>query len=291
MKSLYILSPLLAVTLLSCTSSAQQLNEIAATDLKEISGLEYLPQTKSLWALEDSGNENKLYKIGNDGKSEAEIAITNTVNTDWEELTSDAEGNLYIGDFGNNDNTRKDLAIYKIDKSQLTGKSAETSSKITFSYPEQIEFPPKKSARIYDCEAFFEHKGNFYLFTKNRSAKFDGSFSVYKVPNRAGDHKAVLMGSLKTCGIYKKCAVTAADISPDGTKAVLLTGDKVFVITNFGNDNFASGDMQMLELGHASQKEGLCFKDNDTLLIADEKDKKTGGKLYEVKLSALKAKL
>ena len=291
MKSLYILSPLLAVTLLSCTSSAQQLNEIAATDLKEISGLEYLPQTKSLWALEDSGNENKLYKIGNDGKSEAEIAITNTVNTDWEELTSDAEGNLYIGDFGNNDNTRKDLAIYKIDKSQLTGKSAETSSKITFSYPEQIEFPPKKSARIYDCEAFFEHKGNFYLFTKNRSAKFDGSFSVYKVPNRAGDHKAVLMGSLKTCGIYKKCAVTAADISPDGTKAVLLTGDKVFVITNFGNDNFAAGDMQMLELGHASQKEGLCFKDNDTLLIADEKDKKTGGKLYEVKLSALKAKL
>lgn len=291
MKSLYILSPLLAVTLLSCTSSAQQLNEIAATDLKEISGLEYLPQTKSLWALEDSGNENKLYKIGNDGKSEAEIAITNTVNTDWEELTSDAEGNLYIGDFGNNDNTRKDLAIYKIDKSQLKGKSAETSSKITFSYPEQTEFPPKKSARIYDCEAFFEHKGNFYLFTKNRSAKFDGSFSVYKVPNRAGDHKAVLMGSLKTCGIYKKCAVTAADISPDGTKAILLTGDKVFVITNFGNDNFASGDMQMLELGHASQKEGLCFKDNDTLLIADEKDKKTGGKLYEVKLSALKAKL
>ncbi|MNK01438.1 hypothetical protein D3C87_192380 [compost metagenome] len=291
MKSLYILSPLLAVTLLSCTSSAQQLNEIAATDLKEISGLEYLPQSKSLWALEDSGNENKLYKIGNDGKSEAEITITNTVNTDWEELTSDAEGNLYIGDFGNNDNARKDLVIYKIDKSRLTGRSVEASSKITFSYPEQTEFPSKKSTRIYDCEAFFEHKGNFYLFTKNRSAKFDGSFSVYKVPNRAGDHKAVLMGSLKTCGIYKKCAVTAADISPDGTKAVLLTGDKVFVITNFGNDNFASGDMQMLELGHASQKEGLCFKDNDTLLIADEKDKKTGGKLYEVKLSALKAKL
>lgn len=291
MKSLYILSPLLAVTLLSCSGNAQQLNEIAETDLKEISGLEYLPQSKSLWALEDSGNENKLYRISRDGKSEAEITITNAVNTDWEELTSDAEGNLYIGDFGNNDNKRKDLAIYKIDKSQLGSPQAQASAKITFSYPEQTEFPPRKSSRIFDCEAFFEHKGNFYLFTKNRSAKFDGSFSVYKVPNRAGNYKAVLMGSLKTCDVYKKCAVTAADISPDGTKAVLLTGDKVFVITNFGNDNFASGTMHMLKLGHLSQKEGLCFKDNDTLLIADEKDKKTGGKLYEVKLSALKSNL
>lgn len=291
MKSFYILSFLFTFTLLSCSGRAQQLKEVGTTDLKEISGLEYLPQSKSLWALEDSGNKNKLYKINNVGKSEAEVTITNVVNNDWEELTSDAEGNLYIGDFGNNDNARKDLAIYKIDKTQLAGKSATASSKITFSYPEQTEFPPKKSKRIYDCEAFFEHKGNFYLFTKNRSAGFDGSFSIYKVPNKEGNHKALLLGSLTTCGVYKKCAVTAADISPDGTKAVLLTGDKVFVITNFGNDNFGSGKMEMYELGHASQKEGLCFKDNDTLLIADEKDKKTGGKLYEVKLSDLKAKL
>ena len=32
--------------------------------------------------------------------------------------------------------------------------------------------------------------------------------------------------------------------------------------------------MQMFELSHVSQKEGICFKDNDVLLIADEKDKK-----------------
>lgn len=291
MKSFYLLSSLFTVTLLSCSGTAQQLKELGTTDLKEISGLEYLPESKSLWALEDSGNENKLYKIGNDGKSEAEVTITNVVNNDWEELTSDAQGNLYIGDFGNNDNARKDLAIYKIDKAQLSGKNATASSKITFYYPEQTEFPPKKSKRIFDCEAFFEHKGNFYLFTKNRSTGFNGNFSVYKVPNKEGNHKAVLLGSLTTCPTYKKCAVTAADISPDGTKAVLLTGDKVFVITNFANDNFASGRMEMYELGHASQKEGLCFKDTDTLLIADEKDKKTGGKLYELKLSDLKSKL
>jgi hypothetical protein len=36
-------------------------------------------------------------------------------NIDWED-TKDKNGNLYVGDFGNNDNERKDLCIYKIDK-------------------------------------------------------------------------------------------------------------------------------------------------------------------------------
>lgn len=289
MNPKYIIASLLTSFLISCSGNSQ-LTEIATTDLKEISGLEYLPQSKTLWAIEDSGNRNKIYRIGDDGKSKEEIVITNIVNNDWEELTSDADGNLYIGDFGNNDNDRKNLAIYKIDKSSLESKTAEATSKIAFYYPDQTEFPPKKSNRIYDCEAFFEYKGNFYLFTKNRSAKFDGKFNIYRVPNKQGNHKAELLGSLSTCDVYKKCAVTAADISPDGTKAALLTGGNVFVITDFVNGNFAKANMTRYDLGHVSQKEGLCFTNNDTLLIADEKDKKTGGRLYEITLSALKAK-
>lgn len=289
MNSKYIIASLSASFFISCSGNSQ-LTEIATTDLKEISGLEYLSKSKTLWALEDSGNRNKIYRIGEDGKSKDEIVITNIANRDWEELTSDAEDNLYIGDFGNNDNDRKDLAIYKVDKASLSGKTAEATSKIAFYYPDQTEFPPKKSNRIYDCEAFFEHKGNFYLFTKNRSAKFDGKFNIYRIPNKQGNHKAELLGSLSTCDVYKKCAVTAADISPDGTKAALLTGGNVFVITNFKNGNFAKGTMTRYDLGHVSQKEGLTFTDDDTLLIADEREKKTGGRLYKITLSGLEAK-
>jgi sugar lactone lactonase YvrE len=43
-------------------------------------------------------------------------------NIDWEDITKDKDGNLYVGDFGNNDNERKDLCIYKIDKKSLTTK-------------------------------------------------------------------------------------------------------------------------------------------------------------------------
>ena len=34
-------------------------------------------------------------------------------------------------------------------------------------------------------------------FTKNRSKKFDGTSLVYKIPNKAGDFKAQLVGELK----------------------------------------------------------------------------------------------
>lgn len=44
--------------------------------------------------------------------------------------------------------------------------------------------------------------------------------------------------------------------------------------------------MSELNLNHYSQKESVCFKDNDLLLIADEKVKKTGGYLYQVSLKS-----
>jgi len=279
MTRLYI--ALLPLLIASCSGSETQLNVAGKLSLKEVSGLEYIDG--SLWALEDSGNKNSIYKLSADGKIEQEINVTNATNHDWEELTSDKQGNLYIGDFGNNDSDRKDLVIYKLAHDNYD----KVSSVISFYYPEQKEFPPKKSNLIYDSEAFFEHNGNFYLFTKNRSKGFNGDFQVYKIPNKEGSHAAQLLGTLKTCDNFRKCAITGADISPDGTKAVLVSGDKIWLLTNFKDDNFAKAAMQPIELHHWSQKEGIAFKDNDVITIADEKAKKEGGNLYEVKLSGL----
>ena len=223
------------------------------------------------------------------GTIEKKITIKNTSNTDWEDITKDKAGNLYIGDFGNNDNVRKDLCIYKIDKNSLNQESAIPAYKISFSYPEQKMFPPKKTALFFDVEGFFEFKDNFYLFTKNRSKGFDGTVLVYKIPNKQGVHQAVLMGELKTCDKYDHCAITSAAISSDDSKVVLLTHDKIVLLENFKEDNFLKGKQSELELGHFSQKEAICFKNNETLVIADEKSKKIGGNVYEVNLPELKS--
>ncbi|OIQ21079.1 MAG: hypothetical protein BM557_04805 [Flavobacterium sp. MedPE-SWcel] len=282
----------LSFLLLSCSGTGNYLKLIGKLDKNEISGIEYIEQSNEwLWAIEDSGNKNKIYGLDQEGKTQHSVTIKNAKNVDWEDLTSDEEGNLYIGDFGNNDNARKDLGIYKVKNSDLKKKKASAEYKVSFYYPEQQKFPPKRSKRFYDVESFFEYGDNFYLFTKNRSAGFDGSFNVYKVPNSKGRHKAELIASLTSCDNYRKCAITAADISPDGKTVVLLSGQKIWLLRDTLEKGFNQDMMQEFDLGHYSQKEGICFKDNNTLLIADEKHKNKKPSLYELKISDLKSGL
>jgi len=275
---------------MSCSGRKEQSAQMIPLDLDEVSGIEYIEDTGLTWILQDSGNENKIYALDGTGRISISVQVDKVENTDWEALASDSEGNIYIGDFGNNDNDRRDLSIYKINKDQLAQGRAGVGAKTLFNYPEQKDFPPKKSGRIYDAEAFFEHNGSFYLFTKNRSSGFDGSLNVYKIPNKPGTFAAQLIGSLTTCGKYNKCAITGADISADGKNVVLLSGNAVWLIRDFDEDNISNAHMEELDLGSVSQKEGIAFKDANTVLITDEKEKKSGGYLYEVKLSDLKRK-
>lgn len=283
-KSLLIIT---SIVLLACQ---QQSNSDLKTlyslpkKLKEASGITYFPETNLTYTLEDSGNKNEIYAINSEGKLDKTIAISNAENVDWEDITKDKEGNIYIGDFGNNDNERQDLCIYKIAKVELNKENAVSEYKVSFSYPEQKEFPPKKKELFYDVEGFFEYKNNFYLFTKNRSKGFDGTALIYKIPNAPGVQKAVKIGEFKTCDNYNHCVLTSATISPDGKKVVLLSHDKIVLFKDFIGDSFNKGTQIEITLNHFSQKEAIVFKDNNTLLIADEKTNKVGGNVYEFKL-------
>jgi hypothetical protein len=284
MKKSFLLIPFI---LLACQeSSNSDLKTLYALPkkLKEVSGITYFPETNLIYALEDSGNDNKIFALNSEGKLEKTITVTNADNVDWEDITKDKTGNIYIGDFGNNDNERKDLCIYKVAKNELSKENAVSEYKISFSYPEQTEFPPKKSEMFYDVEGFFEYQNYFYLFTKNRSKGFDGTAFIYKILNAPGTQKAVRIGELKTCDNYNHCVLTSATISPDGKKAVLLSHDKIVLFENFSGDLFHKGSQTEIKLNHFSQKEAIVFKDNNTLLIADEKTNKEGGKVYEFKL-------
>ena len=282
---------LVLALLLSCKQESDILTKRFALPkkLKEVSGIIYSNDSKLLYAVEDSGNDNVIYGLNNEGKLQHSIRIVDAKNVDWEDITKDQQGNLYIGDFGNNDNERKDLCIYKIQKDSLIKKEAYSTYKISFAYPEQNKFPPKNKELFYDVEAFFELENNFYLFTKNRSSSFDGTTFLYKVPNKAGFHQAQLLGKFKTGGSFSENAITSATLSPDGATVVLLCHAKVWLFTNFTSDNFLSGTDKELQLNHFSQKEAICFKDDSTIIIADEKTKKIGGYVYEVTLEQLKS--
>lgn len=278
------------VMLFGCNSKSQENNfkEIFQlnNDHKEVSGMIFHEPTKKLWMLEDKGNPADLYVYSLDGKFEQAVTINNQENTDWEDLSQDTVGNIYIGNFGNNANNRKDLRILKVNAAVLTTNSVDVAQETTFYYEDQTDFPPKKGNLMYDCEAFVATNDAFYLFTKNRSKGFDGSFYVYKVPNKAGNFKAEKIATLKTCGQYKSCAITGAALNKSGNEIALLTHDKVFLIA-FANDaSFKQENMVIKELNHYSQKEAITFKNDKELIIADESEKgKKGGNVFELGLN------
>lgn len=243
-------------------------------ELDEVSGVAFV--NNQTYVIEDHGNKNCIYHLKENGKIENEITVENVKNVDWEDLTSDVSGNLYIGDFGNNENIRKDLCIYKIKADQLEKNAIASESKTTFYYPEQKNFPPNEKEMFYDCESFFEWRGHFYLFTKNRSKDFDGTVLIYKVPNQPGHHKAELIDIFKTCNSKDHCVITSAAITKDGSKIALLSHSIVWVIENFKSDDFTNGEISTFNLQHDSQKEAICFKNNNMLVIMDESNESRG---------------
>lgn len=282
---------LLSFSLLyACSLKSQETNfkEVFTLDKKhtEVSGMIFHAPTQKLWMLQDKGNPSELYVYSADGTFENTVTVNNQENTDWEDLSQDKNGNIYIGNFGNNDNKRKDLRILKVDAATIQFNSVNVSQETTFYYEDQTEFPPKKSNLLYDCEAFVATNEAFYLFTKNRSKGFDGTFYVYKVPNKNGNFKAEKIATLKTCDQYKSCAITGATLNKSGNQIALLTHDKVLLIPFVNDDSFKQENITIKELGHNSQKEAITFKSDNQLFMADESEKgKKGGKVFVLDLN------
>ena len=259
----------------SCTNFGQlTLITDLSKSLKEVSGNQMIANSELIWMVNDSGNKSQVFGVKQHGVVEKVVAV-NAKNHDWEDLTSDAQGNLYIGDFGNNNQKRKKLTILKIVNKDLLNSDSVEVEKISFEYPKNH----KKKKVSYDAEAFFYHEDYFYIFTKSRAKKDLGKTLLFKVPNTKGKHIAEFVSEYSFCN-STDCRITAADISVDGKNVVLLNHKAIFMLTNFKMDNFFSGEIKEMPLGHSSQKEGVCFKGENTLLITDEYSMHTKGNLY-----------
>lgn len=251
--------------------------------IKENSGIVYYGNDKA-WFIEDHGNDDVIYQVGFNGDLLKELRVKNAKNNDWEDLTRDEEGNIYIADIGNNNNKRKDLRIYKIPNPETESGDKIDAEVIKFSYPDQKKFPPKKNNLIYDSEAIFYRNNFLYIITKNRSEPFSGKALIYKIPSKKGTYTAKLIGEFTPCETAGICQVTSADISPDGKKIVLLGYGFLWIFTNFTDDDFTKGTLETIDLGATTQIESVCFKNNNTLLISDEERGNTGRNLYSFTL-------
>lgn len=147
--------------------------------LKEISGLEFINDSM-LVAHNDGGNSPILYLLNLKGKIIDSTTIINVKNTDWEDITKDNSGNLYIADIGNNQNKRKKLKILKVSISEILNKDSVEAEVYVFQYPDQSLYPPPNSELYYDAETIICLDNYLWIFTKCRSIPFDGKSHIYR---------------------------------------------------------------------------------------------------------------
>jgi hypothetical protein len=229
--------------------------------INESSGLALADSGRSLWTINDSGGKPDLYKTDMHGKLISVVPVPFVTNEDWEEITKDNDGNIYIGDFGNNSNTRKDLKIYKCN---LTSNTIDT---ISFFYPDQQGFQHPGQFRNFDCEAFFWLCDSLYLFSKNRGNK---NVHVYKLPARKGKYEAVLKQVL-----YINSMVTGAAVHAETGECALITYGKLYFFKTGTCGNISFQPLLCRKFLRSGQAEGIVYKDAHTLMLSNE-----GGALF-----------
>jgi hypothetical protein len=236
--------------------------------LSETSGLIYC--LGGIWTFNDSGGDAKIYKLDTiSGDIIQIITISNGENVDWEDIAQD-EDHIYVGDFGNNSGSRKDLVIYKVSKSDIpaTGNAAIIAEIIAYSYADQNDFTPHSNDNEYDCEAIICVEGNIYLFTKNWVSE---TTRLYTLPAEPGNHSILPVDSLDVSGL-----ITGAAYS-DELDQVVLSGYRnyapfLYLLFDYHENSFFSGNKRNIQMPgiFGAQTEGVCFKEGSTAFLSCE---------------------
>lgn len=183
--------------------------------LKESSGI--AQDEEYFYTLNDSGGEAAVYLLNKKTPKTIlkTIKLTNAKNKDWEDIALN-DSLVFIGDFGNNSGTRKDLKIYYFPKNKI--KKPEKIIKVeadtlSFFYPEQKEYTKNNHNHDYDLEAMFYYGGKIHLFTKQWKTLGTAHYTLDIIK---GKQPAWLVETLKT-----NFLITAADIKPMKDKLLL----------------------------------------------------------------------
>ena len=244
--------------------------------LDETSGLEII--NKQLVTINDSGNDPVLFYINESGNILDERKLNCCKNSDWESLAADSDY-VYIADFGNNYDTRKNLSIIKI---PIDKSSNENPEIINFLYPEQKKFKRIYRRSEYDAEALISFGDILLIFTKNKRKKIT---EIYSLPKNGGNFKAQKIGSLNTESI-----VTGADYDKK-TNTLVLTSTinfdeyYILVINDFSlNNKDHKINMYEIPIGK-TQVEAIKIIDENTFWITSEDESSSSSaRLMKIKL-------
>ncbi len=237
------------------------------TALVETSGLAFVGD--QLYSHNDSDDEG-LYLIDTTRAQVIQrLSLAMPAPFDWEGLAI-VEGQVYIGDFGNNGSgNRRDLRILRLALDDLlAGRTAADT--LHFAYADQTDFTPQPgNTTDFDCEAFFVTTDSVYLLTKEWTGQ---QTQLYTFANRPGRHLAQSRGRLPVNGL-----VTDASYRPqDGTLVLLGYTSTLqpfaYLLYDFEGTDVFGGHGRRVGLGLPfHQVEGIASRDGRRYYVSNER--------------------
>lgn len=241
------------------------------------------------WLSNDSGDDPVIFPVDEKGKIIVPkflkrqfekkpypgITLLEASNHDWESMALLGD-TLVIGDVGNNANVRRDLGIYLVpEPNPHEVYQMRPLYWYPVHYPEQRKYPPNDWN--FDCESIFTFQGKIYMLTKHRADqninKPHPSTNLYRLDTRSTtkSNALVKVGSRDNLGGW----VTDADIAPDESGLVFIALNPLAATIWYfprpkKGDDFLSEKPLHFNLVKADQAEGVCFKDNKTIIVTNE---------------------
>ncbi len=296
MKTCYPITYLLLWSLFSFSIKGQtvQLTQLTSlpTVIDESSGLENGTTPNTFWTHNDRNNIPNVFQIDVNGNLLKTLEINQNLAisvNDFEDMARDNNGNLYVGDIGDNELIKGSYRIFKVNNPEgIADGTLVNADLISFTYPNGVS---------YNSEAMIWYDGYIYIFVKAEptpagtpaNQAFNDPNQItksFRIPDQAGNYVAEFLEDFTDPNFSP--VITGADISPDGETLLLMGYEKFFVIQCFqppfffANPTWELRNFERPLLGNSegSQSESVVFTDNENIYLTDEQKWQNGGPIY-----------
>jgi len=190
---------------------------IADQAVHESSGLTRSTYARDvLWTHNDSGDGPRIFAIGGNGQTRAEVHLRGASANDWEDISSGPRHTLWIGDIGDNGRRRDRITVYRAHEPQGLRDRSVASTRFDLRYPDGA----------HDAEGIMVHPrtGRLYVISKSSNA------AVYRAPLHL---RADGVNQLARVAAAPD-TVTAAAFYPRGRRFVLSTYTRGYIYQELG---------------------------------------------------------
>ncbi len=224
------------------------------------------------WTHNDDG-EQFLFAIDETGRHLGAFQVQGATLIDWEAISTDDRGNLYLADIGADGIPRTYSAIHRVEEPDPADRFGPARIEQSWF----VRFPGARQ----DCESFFVLNGYGYLVTK---ARVGGMVSMWRFLMGSATFSTLeFVTSIETDG-----DVADASLSPDARRLAFVTDDGVEVFFINGNPASISREARADTELNLEDMEGVAFgadgllvtRDGSRELLSFESDQLTGQPVF-----------